>query len=91
MIKWRLLTTVGALIAFLGLTAQDDPQAKVNYPEDLREDFSIIRQTFEQAHPDPYRYLSKAELDRLFDAVAASFTGPLTGEGYIAATLPLLA
>ncbi|HQV37798.1 MAG: hypothetical protein IPL81_12935 [Flavobacteriales bacterium] len=89
MIKWRLLTTVGALIAFLGLTAQDDPQAKVNYPEDLREDFSIIRQTFEQAHPDPYRYLSKAELDRLFDAVAASFTGPLTGEGYIAATLPV--
>lgn len=89
MTKWRMLTTVGALIAFLGLAAQEDPQAKVNYPEDLREDFSIIRQTVEQAHPDPYRYHTKVELDRLFDHVASSFTGPLTAEGFISATLPV--
>lgn len=89
MTKWRMLSVGVAIVAFLGLAAQDDPQAKVNYPEDLQEDFSIIRQTLEQAHPDPYRYHTKAEMDRLFDDVASSFTAPMTTEGFIAATLPV--
>lgn len=88
--KWRMLTVIGSLFAFLGLAAQEDPQVRINYPEDLMEDFSIIRQTLEQAHPDPYRYHTKAELDHLFDEVATSFKGPLTAEGFIAATLPVL-
>lgn len=78
----------GAFLAIPGLWAQDGPQAGVIYPEALREDLSIIRQMVEQAHPDPYRYRSKTELDRLFDEVEGTFTAPLTAEGFIAATLP---
>lgn len=89
MIKWRMLTFGEALLAFLGLAAQSDPQANVIYPEDLREDFSVIRQTLEQVHPDPYRYHGQGDLDRSFDQVASSFKGPLTAEGFISATLPV--
>lgn len=78
---------MGPLLAFLSVAAQSDPLAKTYYPEDLAEDLSIIRRTVEQAHPDPYRYHTKAEMDLVFDGVANSFTGPLTAEGFIAATL----
>ena len=69
--------------------AQDGPAARLIYPEDLREDMSVLRQTIEQAHPDPYRYHSGPELDTLFSTVAASFTVPLTAEEFIAAVLPV--
>lgn len=70
-------------------SAQDATLSRAHFPEDLREDLGIIRATMEQAHPDPYRYRSAVELDKLFDTLSGSFTGPLTAEGFIQATLPI--
>jgi hypothetical protein len=69
--------------------AQDDPVSRMIYPEQLREDLAIVRRTIEQAHPDPYRYRTEAEIDTLFANASASFTAPLTAEGFIGATLPV--
>lgn len=88
MIKRSVFTAMGSVLAVLVVSAQENPLTKLNYPEDLQEDLTIIRQTLEQAHPDPYRYRSKAELDRMFDDIASSFTVPLSAEEFIQATLP---
>ena len=86
--KWRLILVMGAALAMLAASAQENALTKLNSPEALLEDLAIIRQTVEQAHPDPYRYRSKAELDQLFDGIAASFSVPVTAEDFIRATLP---
>ncbi|MCO5275886.1 MAG: S41 family peptidase [Flavobacteriales bacterium] len=89
---WRraigLLTC--ALPLWASLAAQYGPLERVVYPDDLRDDLAIMRQTLEQAHPDPYRYRVKTELDMLFDAIAASMDTPMTAEGFIRAGLPVL-
>lgn len=69
--------------------AQDNPLAPTLYPEDLREDLGVIQLTLEQAHPDPYRYRTKAEIDELFSSLSDSFSGPIASEEFIAATLPI--
>lgn len=84
----RLILIVGAALAMLGACAQENALTKVSSPEALREDLAIIRQTLEQAHPDPYRYRSKAELDQLFDGIGDSFTVPITAEDFMQLTLP---
>lgn len=86
--KRRVLLVMGATMALLAASAQENALTKLNSPEALLEDLAIIRQTVEQAHPDPYRYRSKAELDQLFDGIAASFSVPVTAEDFIQATLP---
>lgn len=64
-------------------------QAQRFYPEDLRHDVETIRNTLHQAHPDPYRYRTKAELDRIVDQVQASFTVPLDQEELIRVLRPV--
>lgn len=75
-------------LAATALHAQEDPVIKLFSPEDLAEDLAIIRQTVEQAHPDPFRYTSKAELDLIFEAIEGSIGVPVTAEAFIHATLP---
>ncbi len=82
---WAVFAGCSAVAVY----AQDGPVARLTYPEDLREDLSVIQQTLEQAHPDPYRYHSRTELDSLFAGIAATFTTPLTAEGFMAAVLPV--
>ncbi len=89
MSKWRVILMWVAYLAMLGASAQENALTKVNRPEDLLEDLAVIRQTVEQAHPDPYRYRSKAELDKLFDDIATSLVVPITSEEFIQATLPV--
>ena len=79
---------VGSVLVTMAVAAQDDPLTKVYSPEELREDLAVVRQTVEQAHPDPYRYTTKAELDQLFDAIGRSITVPITAEAFIATLRP---
>jgi uncharacterized protein (TIGR03435 family) len=44
----------------------------------LRRDLRIARQALEEGHPGIYRYTPKAELDRVFDDVAARLNHPMT-------------
>lgn len=59
------------------------------YPEDLRQDLELVRTTLHQSHPDPYRYHTKAELDRTFEEVGAALATPMTGEEFIQAAMPV--
>jgi hypothetical protein len=76
--------------AFLSAGAQDNPLARVYYPDDLREDLAVLRKTVEQVHPEPYRYRSKAEMDALFSRLDSAITGPLTADAFIAAAMPAI-
>lgn len=52
-------------------------QEQVFTPEQLREDLELLRTTVHEAHADPYRYMGRAELDRLFDQVRDGMNGAL--------------
>lgn len=60
-----------------------------HYPEALRQDLEVIRATLHQSHPDPYRYHTRAELDRTFDEVSATLSVPMTSEEFIRAAMPV--
>src|SRR5262249_12376529 len=47
-------------------------------PSQLLADVRIARQALEEGHSGPYRYTSKAELDRIFDRTEQSLTGPMS-------------
>lgn len=74
---------------FLPVEGQEGPLSRSYYPEYLRDDLAVIRQSLEQAHPDPYRYATRPEVDALFSAVGEGITGPLTAEGFMAAVMPV--
>lgn len=46
-------------------------------PGQLREDFQIARQSLEEGQSGLYRYISKAELNRTFDAAVKSLDHPM--------------
>lgn len=41
-------------------------------PQDLKADFTLLRDTLQKIHPGIYRYKSKQEIDRIFDSCYAS-------------------
>lgn len=70
-----------------GLAAQSG--GAVIYPEKLHADVEVLRAYINQAHPDPYRYRTQAELDRMVTAVSDSITLPLTAAGFQQRLTPL--
>lgn len=60
------------------------------YPEKLRADLAVIRKAIHQAHPDPYRYATRGELDSMMDAIGDSIIRPITADAFAASLLPLL-
>jgi C-terminal processing protease CtpA/Prc len=44
----------------------------------MQSDFDLMRHAVEEAHPGLYRYSTKAEMDREFDAQRAKLSGPMT-------------
>ena len=46
--------------------------------QELREDFTVFRESLEEAHPGLYWFNSKDEMDRLFNEVSASLNHPMT-------------
>ena len=47
-------------------------------PAQMQADFDLLRHALEEAHPGLYRYSTKAEMDRGFDAQRAKLSGPMT-------------
>lgn len=88
--KKRTLWAVAGVAWATGALAQTDPVSRTTWREGLLEDLAVIRQTVEQAHPDPYRYRTKAELDQLFDKAAGQLGGSMAAEEFIQAMLPVL-
>lgn len=59
------------------------------YPERLREDVEVLREIIHAVHPDPYRYRTKVELDRLIDSVSTSLTVPIDEVDFTNAVRPI--
>lgn len=60
------------------------------YPEKLLADVEVMRSAIHQAHPDPYRYVTRGELDQAFDAMRDSIRTPLTTDRFVAMLMPVL-
>lgn len=87
--RWVVL--MGAvLVAFAGAAQQEGFGAR-HYPEKLRADAELLRAAIHQAHPDPYRYVTRGELDAAFDALIDSIREPLTSDRFMARLMPVLA
>lgn len=64
-------TSVHAPLAAQGFTD------RTYYSEELRADLELLRTTVHEAHADPYRYIGRTDLDRLFDRVRDNLNGSL--------------
>ncbi|MCB0770026.1 MAG: hypothetical protein KDC00_06440 [Flavobacteriales bacterium] len=71
-------------IALWGSTiqAQDLGSSPDLYPERLRMDIETLRSAIHEAHPDPYRYRTRIELDALIDSVSAGVDRPMSIVGF---------
>jgi hypothetical protein len=75
-----------ALLTGLGLPLGAQPLT----PAQLQSDFALFRRALAEAHPAPYRYTPKAQLDAKFDSVQARFSQPMTRQAFYAAMMPLV-
>jgi hypothetical protein len=66
----------------LPVLAQPAPAADLS-AADARADFDALRKAIEEAHGAPYRFSTRAELDRRFDAIRARIDGPLSQRALI--------
>jgi hypothetical protein len=60
-------------------------------PQQLQEDFQILRTTLEESHPGLYTYASQAERDAQFDQVEAQLDREMTGIDFYRLVAPLVA
>lgn len=74
----RTIFTLGLLFMSGLASAQKLGSSQDLYPERLRLDIELLRSAIHEAHPDPYRYWTRPELDALIDSVAASIVRPMS-------------
>ena len=76
--KLQVGLLMGAMLVGPALSAQGDVTGQKIYPERLQEDVEAFRRALHAAHADPYRYVTKAGLDRVFRQVKDSVDRPMT-------------
>lgn len=86
--KWNFIVT-GLIMSHAGLIAQGLPKDRPIYPEKLHEDLEVLRITLHEAHPDPYRFVSAAGLDRAFAQVQDAVAVPMAAAEFRDALLPV--
>ena len=87
---WRTwLIGVCCVVLVNSMRAQRYAGGPLVYPEKLREDLELMRELVHGSHPDPYRYCTHGELDRLFDAVRDSLRVPMRTDEFQAMLLPV--
>lgn len=85
-LKTLLLAPMIAMSGWLGAQGTLDRSI---YPERLLDDLELIRTAILEAHPDPYRYHTKPELDAVVNAIRDSITRPMTVVEFQRALIPL--
>jgi len=60
-------------------------------PAEIQSDFDLMRKALEEAHAGLYRYSSKPEMDRVFDAERAKLNRPLTKPEFLTVLVETLA
>jgi len=87
-----LLVLFCALTVSLCVFAQSGGQASEKFQrEKLIEDFQIARQALEEGHSGIYRYTSKADLDRVFEAALKSIDRPMDAFEFYRVIAPVTA
>ncbi len=74
----RAILSLGIFLLCTLAFAQPDGHSEHLYPERLHADIELLRSAIHEAHPDPYRYHTRTELDALIDAVRDSIARPLS-------------
>jgi hypothetical protein len=83
-------------VALTGLGAarlRAEGESEAMTPAEMQGDFDFLRHALEEAHPGLYRYSTKAEMDRGFDAERAKLTRAMPKDQFeivIAETLALI-
>src|SRR5438034_11832001 len=60
-------------------------------PAQTQADFDLMRKALEEAHSGLYRYASKAEMDRTFNAERSKLSRPLSKSEFMAVLIETLA
>jgi hypothetical protein len=92
MIRRLLLLAVLGGVAGLGVASADAERAAMT-PSEMQGDFDFLRHALEEAHPGLYRYSTKAEMDRGFDAERAKLSRAMPKSDFevvVAETLALI-
>lgn len=71
--------------------ASPAPRTEVHTPAALARDFAVLRSALEEAHGGVYRYRSRAEIDRAFDATASRLTAPMDAIAFYRTVAPTVA
>ncbi|MGH9751313.1 MAG: S41 family peptidase [Blastocatellia bacterium] len=85
-----LALLISLLISMLGIASRKISGSQVSSatltPAQAQVDFDLMRKSLEEAHTGLYRFATKAEMDRTFDAQRAKLSRPMTKlEFYVAA------
>ncbi|HXI92466.1 MAG TPA: S41 family peptidase [Blastocatellia bacterium] len=89
-----VMTLIAALFGLQVLVASKASNpipAEALPPAQTQADFDLMRKALEEAHSGLYRYSSKAEMDRAFDAERAKLNRPLTKAEFMAVLIETLA
>jgi C-terminal processing protease CtpA/Prc len=81
-------------LAAASLRISETPQASspgTLQPAQLQADFDLMRRALEEAHTGLYRYTTKAEMDRTFDAQRARLNRTMTKAEFLAVAAETLA
>jgi len=66
------------LVCATALFSQPNGHGQFLYPERLHADVELLRSAIHEAHPDPYRYHTRLELDELVNAISESMVVPMS-------------
>ncbi|MCB9169194.1 MAG: hypothetical protein H6594_02460 [Flavobacteriales bacterium] len=84
----------GAMLCAVMLTSimrgQGDVIGQRSYPERLHEDIDLFQRALHEVHADPYRYATRAGIDRLFRQVKDSIDRPMTALDLMRELRPVL-
>src|SRR5262249_21355639 len=84
---------ISLLISTLGISGRQPSRAQVATltPAQTQADFDLMRKALEEAHTGLYRFATKAEMDRAFDAQRAKLSRPMTKPEFYAVAAETLA
>lgn len=74
----RFLIQIYFLLMGIPVLSQEGSAGRTYAIQELRSDLAFLKERLERIHPDLYMYISKPELDHVFDSLAESIDAPLT-------------
>ena len=81
---------LAVLLFTLSTYAQEDYLTRQFSPQALQEDFKVLRESLEEAHPGLYWYRSKQEMDAAFDDMASQITSSMTEKEFFTLIEPII-